>query len=394
MEDTNMYYYSYFVELLKSALNGTVPGNIPDDFDWNKLYKLAERHSVASTVYYGIMQLPKEKRPDNSVMQGFKKASQVALGMGLRQELELGNVMNVMASEGIGYIPLKGWHMKKLYPSPDMRYMCDVDILIDKNDRDKIPSVMKKCGFEFKESGVKDDCYQKDGVISVEIHRLLFEEISEYYGYFENYYSKAVEYEEDGGRSCERVFSKEDFLIYMLAHMAKHYKGSGIGIRSVMDIYIYNKAYSDGLDWGYVERELGKIGLKGFLHSTLELAEDMFGRESEDMFRRHQRMAMHILMTGMYGDRETLVRNSMAGKYNSKLSYVFHRVFLDSGSMKSGYPCLNRLPFLLPVFWGVRLVRIMLFSRNNVKCEFSALRAMDNSEKECMAEIMKDSGLM
>ena len=103
---------------------------------------------------------------------------------------------------------------------------------------------------------------------------------------------------------------------------------------------------------------------------------------------------MHILMTGMYGDRETLVRNSVAGKYNSKLSYVFHRVFLDSGSMKSGYPCLNRLPFLLPVFWGVRLVKILLFSRNNVKCEFSALRAMDNSEKECMAEIMKDSGLM
>ena len=393
MEDSKMVMYTYYVKLLKAALNGMVPDNPPDNLDWNKLYTLAERQSVACTVYYGIMKLPAEARPDKSVMALFKKSSQVALGMGVRQELELSSVMAMMDEEGIGYIPLKGWHMKRMYPRPDMRYMCDVDILIDKNTLKKVSDIMEKCGFEFKTNGANDYGYIKNNTITAEIHWLLFEEKSEWYDYFKNYYAESEPCEE-GGRRCERKFTKEQFFMHMLVHLVKHFKGSGTGIRSVMDIYIYNKQYGKELDWIYLENELDKLELKGFLHAVLELAEDMFAPDSDDMLKRHPKMALHVLSTGMYGDRATSVKNSVTKKYNNKFSYMMHRIFLDRSKMKLAYPCLEKAPFLLPVFWVVRLVRVLLFSRNNMKAELGALYAMDDSEKERMTEIMKDSGLM
>ena len=54
------------------------------------------------------------------------------------QQLELENVMAHFEKEGIDYVPLKGWIIKNLYPKPDMRSMCDVDILIRDEDKKKI----------------------------------------------------------------------------------------------------------------------------------------------------------------------------------------------------------------------------------------------------------------
>ena len=176
--NSNNVLYTYFVKLLKAALNGTVPDNPPENYDWKRLYVLADKHSVTSTVYHSIMQLPQDSRPDESVLAKFKKSAQIVVGMGLRQEIEIGNLMSALDEAGIGYIPLKGWHMKKLYPSPDMRYMCDVDILIEKKNSDRIPAVMKQCGFDFKGYGTSDLDYCKDGMITVEMHWALFGEQS------------------------------------------------------------------------------------------------------------------------------------------------------------------------------------------------------------------------
>lgn len=392
-KDDKMIIYTYFVKLLRAALNGTVPDNPPENLDWKGLYRLADYNGVACTVYYGMMQLPKESRPESAVMSELKKAAQIVLGRGTMLDIEVGSIMSAMDEAGINYIPLKGWRMKDMYPRPDMRSMCDVDILVSEEDMVNIPDIMKECGFTLENHGVNHDSYHNSGTLSVEIHWLLFGDSSPYYSYFKDYYKRAVPCGEEGGRKCEMKFSDEEFFIHLITHMAKHFSGSGTGIRSVMDVYEYRLHFEDMLDWDYIDSELEGIGLKGFAHAAWELAYDMFAGETDDVLGRHRDMALHILSAGTYGNRKSRVETYMGGKYNNKAGYILHRVFPKLGHMKAAYPFLRKAPYLLPVFWCIRGVRSILYSRKEIKYEFGVVRDMDDSDMKRMKQIMKDSGL-
>ena len=56
-------YQKSFVALILSALN-EIPANIPNDYDWHKALKDAERHRVSPIIYYGAFNsknaVPKE----------------------------------------------------------------------------------------------------------------------------------------------------------------------------------------------------------------------------------------------------------------------------------------------------------------------------------------------
>ena len=61
----------------------------------------------------------------------------------------------------------------------------------------------------------------------------------------------------------EYRLSDEDFYVFLIAHIAKHYRFGGTGIRSLLDLYVYEKSLTD-LDFKYIEGELEKIGLLVF----------------------------------------------------------------------------------------------------------------------------------
>ena len=44
-------------------------------------------------------------------------------------------------------IKIKGCVMKKLYPSPNMRSMCDIDILIEDDGIDRAEKIMQNLGY-------------------------------------------------------------------------------------------------------------------------------------------------------------------------------------------------------------------------------------------------------
>lgn len=62
----------------------------------------------------------------------------------------------------------------------------------------------------------------------------------------------------------------------MIVHMAKHFQNGGSGIRSIVDIWQFEKKMKDQMDWDYVETELAKVGLKAFLHHMEKLANIWF----------------------------------------------------------------------------------------------------------------------
>ena len=57
--------------------------------------------------------------------------------------------------------------------------------------------------------------------------------------------------------------SNEDFYIYHIIHMAKHFINGGIGIVHILDIWIMINAYRS-VDKDYIAGELKSIGLLDF----------------------------------------------------------------------------------------------------------------------------------
>jgi hypothetical protein len=66
----------------------------------------------------------------------------------------------------------------------------------------------------------------------------------------------------------------EDFYIYQMGHLYKHYSKGGSGIRSVLDTYIYLKRYEDILDRGYLDKEFEKMGILAARFDEYELLQD------------------------------------------------------------------------------------------------------------------------
>jgi len=51
----------------------------------------------------------------------------------------------------------------------------------------------------------------------------------------------------------------------------------GMGVRLLLDIYIYMKKFHDSLDWDYIKGELEKLGIADFERESRELAMKVFG---------------------------------------------------------------------------------------------------------------------
>ena len=92
--------------------------------------------------------------------------------------------------------------------------------------------------------------------MNVEMHRIMvddnFEMIADYYSNIWDVIKPTKE-----NRYIYEM-TKEDFYIHMVAHIARHYVLGGIGIRFVIDEWLYLKAYQDILNWDYINSEFEK----------------------------------------------------------------------------------------------------------------------------------------
>ncbi len=63
----------------------------------------------------------------------------------------------------------------------------------------------------------------------------------------------------DGKHAFAYHFTDNDFYIYFITHAYKHYSGSGTGVRTLVDCYIYNKKKGELLDYDYIGKRTGVI---------------------------------------------------------------------------------------------------------------------------------------
>ncbi|HAZ19636.1 MAG TPA: hypothetical protein DCY75_05620, partial [Clostridiales bacterium] len=253
------------IGLLSSALSGYTPSSLPEA-DYQALYRLAKHHAVANIVAYAMQKNHIKIPPESRAL--FNRALIAGVYMEANQSAESAAMSQALDDAQIRHIFLKGSVLRKYYPSPDMRTSCDMDVLVDRENIDAACQVMKNRGYRFVEEGEKDILFVKAPNIHVELHKTLAEE--EYAGkeLFDSILDSSLP---DGQRMYARVMTDEDFYVYMIFHVAKHFINGGSGIRSVLDIWIYRKN-KPALNESVIREKLRVLKLETFERELVSLS--------------------------------------------------------------------------------------------------------------------------
>ena len=353
------------IQLLIDFIDEKETSVINKDLDMNNLIRLCKNHSLLPILYKACQKYKVSLTEKQEVY--LKKNYQVCLMREATQELEKQEILKTLSENNIKCMPLKGSILKFIYPSPELRTMCDLDILYDKSNHKKVKSILKMMGYKCDKVSGKDDEFSKPPFMNVEMHKIMvdsgFEVIADYY---DNIW-EVVKPTSDN--SMIYKMSNEDFYVHMIAHIARHYSVEGIGIRFVFDEWLYLKKYKNILNFNYIENELKKISLLKFEKNFKNMTIKWF--TNQEMNQLEIDMTDYIFNSGTHGSllNEQSINLAVGeGTKNfskRKFKYFFKKIFPPFSYMKERNEILKKLPILLPFFYVQRLI-IALFKKREM----------------------------
>ncbi len=368
-------------------------GALPEQdskINWENIYKISNAHNLSNIIAYGILKGDYDVSGETKAL--FKKKMYERIAVCENQNADIDKLLALFEENNISFMPLKGILLQNLYPSRDMRFMADADVLIKCKDYDKINSLMLGLGYEFKGESDHEFIYSKKPFTTVELHKHLIptynEDLYEYLGDGWEIAQLAESYKN------RFVLTTEDNFVYIFTHFAKHYRDSGCGIRPLLDMWLYMRKY-DKMYMPYINDKLQKLNLYDFYENVNKLLECWFGDRQFDEIT--SQMTMFILNSGHFGS----IRNAMSAKSirenenikdAEKLKYI-NAVFLPYKKMKNIFPVLQKLPFLLPFLWIWRVIRFVLFRSENFQTHKKRIDSIDTESINQYDIHMKTVGL-
>ena len=391
----------YFLILLNSYIKQNPPPR-PDNVDWNKIYKLASIHSLNGAIYLAVQKLNDNDKPDREILKNLKHEFYNTTVRYEKQEEAYSNITNKLSEYKLTHLPFKGIVIRNYYPVKQMRTSGDIDILIKENDHNSVHEALTQIGFKNINKS-SHWIYIRDMVI-LEVHsQIMYRQISpkaDYISYFRNIWDYAVT---DYGYAYK--LKLEYNLVLLFAHTAKHFYKNGAGVRMILDIAVILDKYGNTLDYKLIWDELKKLKLDAFALNIFYLCSRWFyiklpGVTFDMEDSTYETVSKYILEGGTFGfnDRNealSIIRKEYETTNNSKLAQIRafkHILFLNYDDMKTLYPILNMLPFLLPLFWINRGITRLYKRRKRTLGILNGLFKC-SEQAELSYEMMKKIGL-
>ncbi len=336
------------LELLSAELQGTTPAaSVLTAEEITALSLLARKHDLAHLVSHGLYRL------GVTVPEKLRKEEIMAVYRYERMERAFQQICGVFEEQQIPYIPLKGAVIRKYYPEPWMRTSCDIDILVCEEDLDRAVDALTAKGYRSEGRNYHDVSLFSPGNVHLELHFCILENRENLDGVLQ----KAWEFARPVS-GCRHEFAPEFFLFHLYAHASYHFLGGGCGLRTLMDLWILE--HKMGIPLESARLLLEQAGIWTFARELQRLSEACFsGAPGDDLT---ERMLSYILTGGVYGTQENKAAVDKS-KSKSTALYALGRLFMPYRSMKIRYPVLNKWPILLPVYWVVRMVEMLIHGR-------------------------------
>ncbi len=364
----------FMFKLISAVVLGTEYPKAFTDINWENILKISLAHNISNLVGYAVINGKYDVSAE--IRKQFEKKVLERLYVSTNQNKEIEKVLDSFEEKNISYMPLKGIILQDLYPQKDMRTMADADILIKSTQYDDARKVLADLGYEFHCESDHEFNYIKKPYMHIELHKHLIPSYNDdLYAYFGDGWKRAKLCEDESSRY---EMSNEDNFIYLVAHFAKHYRDAGIGIKSVIDLWVYLNKYPD-MNMDFIYSELERLNLKTFFDNLLRLIKGWF--EDEPMDELTSSMTAFILNSHTFGTMKNQISAKSIRenkKIENALKFKYIRsIFPNFKKMKLIFPILEKVPILLPFFWGYRVVRLVLFRRDRIEKSIRNINSID-----------------
>lgn len=378
--------YQGILTLIKSCLIGeALP--LPEGFSLEAAARLIHNHSLGPMVYKGgfLCGFPGKSQAMQRLQVDYFR-SVVRTDKQLRAAKEL---YDRFEEQGFDYLPLKGCNLKMLYPDPALRVMGDADVLIRQEQYGSIKPMMVQLGYRDDGESHYDYSWEKPELY-VELHWRLFSETQvDLCGYFGDGWRRAVH---TSGHRYD--MTPEDEYVYVFTHMAKHFRFTGIGVRQLVDLYVYRRARPN-LDEGAIRQAMRQLKLLDFYLNIQQMLRVWFEGAQED--ETTLLMTEYIFASGNWGtverkmySEELLKAQRQGGVKHSRMKSTFTTVFPPLRLIRVQYTVLYKWPVLYPVMLVVRWFDVLLHKRGNIKKKVQVLQHMtDDKVREHQQDMLK-----
>jgi len=378
----------FFVECVKRGIKDEKIESIPDELDYKQFYNLCASHSMSVIVFKALEKVKDKLLPQ--FLTALQRSVHRHVMLDVQSEYDINTVLTAFEENGIKHMPLKGYHLKQFYPSTDMRYASDCDILIDVKQLKKIRALIKELGLVTKRYDEHHDIvYYPDTKTVFELHKTVF--VGNLEQYFGGGFERAHVRE---GRQYFYEMTPEVFYVSILGHSAYHFaEAAGVGIRHLTDIYLYRKSVE--LDESIVQAEVERCGLTKFKEEFEKLTAFFFDDAEADELTL--KLAAHVLESSLLSNTSKQSASEIAAhsKYvendeRAKTLTLWRMIFPPVSNMKFSYPILKKAIWLLPLFYVIRWFHVLFARPERIK----RLKSVSNVE-ECDLKHMKEmrSGL-
>ena len=311
------------------------------------------------------------------------------------------NINKMLTEAEVKHLFLKGSRLKKIYPETYMRAMGDIDLLVHPNDMNKVHQVFDLRDIKCISRSTSHDVFEMKNNLKIEIHPSIYRDFNEAY---ESIFVDAWKYAK---HTEDHLFElpHEYELVYLLYHLAKHIHLGGVGIRSILDIGLYLSAYHQEINRNILIEYLNQSNLYTFFQSMIYLNIKYFNIDhleswtagytmEEDLY---EKITEFFSVSGIHGkgmEFNSFTPRMASNKlqHKNKFKFIISVIFPNLESVKGMYPFVRRVPFLLPVGWMFRWVRLIFRHPKSTFDKIGKLKIKDQ-EIEDITNLFKKIGL-
>lgn len=345
-----------------------------------KLCVIAKAHSILPILVRGINRSSVQgiKIPQVYEEQFFKDTRRSVL-----YENTIKKIKVLFKDYKIPFILLKGSILRELYPDVLMRTSCDLDILIHENDMTKAISVIESgTGFKIYARGYHDVA-MIDSDLKLELHFSLKENMTQ----IDSLLNRVWEFSIPNEFNYQYTMSLEYQIFYILAHMSYHLTHGGIGIRPLLDLWLLN--HKTTYDKTKLNELIVDAGISVFYEKCSRLTDAWMSNSTlePDLLEFEE----FCLSGGVFGDIEKAALSQV--RNNSKVKYVYNRLFVSRKYLEELYPKLKTKPYLLPLYQIKRWFRLNdRHRRIKAQKEFEVAISSTQKDKEKIDLLLKSLG--
>lgn len=270
------------LSLTANALFDT-PLDLPSEIEWSEIFKESVMQAVSPLVY----SVAKSFVP-KGIAANWNMRSEILTARSIQVFFEHHEVHQLMTDNNIPYVILKGVSSAAYYPTPLLRSMGDVDILVREDDIKRASELIEDYGFdkasEDDEKGIHIAFHRLPNSVW-ELHRSLNGIPNGKTGdacrkYMSDIVKHAQNFDDNG--EIIKVPGKFHHGLVLLLHTASHLTSEGIGLRHLCDWAVFVSSFNSSEFVELFEYKLKECGLWQFAMILTKLSINYLGAPNKE----------------------------------------------------------------------------------------------------------------